>query len=98
MKDSGISLDVVTFTCILKACGSVGSLSCGKHIHDDIMNEGYWGKIMILGNALIDMLKVTIFRKQEKYLMSFQLKMLSLEWYGGRIGSTRKGYRSIKLF
>ena len=55
MKDIGISPDVVTFTCILKACGSVGSLSCGKHIHDEIMNEGYWGKVVILGNALIDM-------------------------------------------
>ena len=55
MKDNGISPNVVTFTCILKAYGIVGSLSCGKHIHDEIMNGGYWGKDVILGNALINM-------------------------------------------
>ena len=55
MKEGGISPDVITFTCILKACGIAGSLSCGKHIHDEIMNGGYWGKDVMLGNALIDM-------------------------------------------
>jgi pentatricopeptide repeat protein len=55
MKLQGILPDAITFTCALKACGSIGALCKGMEIHDDIIrHKGMIGN-PIIGNALIDM-------------------------------------------
>ena len=35
MQQEGISPDGITFSCILKACGTIGDLQKGELIHDD---------------------------------------------------------------
>ena len=51
----GLSPDVVTFTCILKACGKVGAISKGEEIHVEIVKKRFLEKDVVLGNALVDM-------------------------------------------
>ena len=55
MKNGGLSPDIVTFICILKACGSRGNVDKGEQIHDEIQRRGLLGKDSMLGNALVDM-------------------------------------------
>jgi pentatricopeptide repeat protein len=55
MQSEGLSPDVVTFACILKACSNAGSVSKGTQIHEDIMSRNLLQKDIVLGNALLDM-------------------------------------------
>ena len=55
MRSKGLSPDAMTFTCILKACGSMGAAETGKEIHADIVKEGLLVHDSVLGNALVDM-------------------------------------------
>ena len=55
MQKNGFSPNAVSFTCILKACGSIGALEKGKQIHEDIVNRALLGKHIELGNSLVDM-------------------------------------------
>ena len=55
MRSKGLSPDAMAFTCILKACGSMGAAETGKEIHADIVKEGLLVHDSVLGNALVDM-------------------------------------------
>ena len=55
MVSEGISPNVVTFICILKACGSTGAIAKGKEIHDEIVNRGFLLKDITIGTSLVDM-------------------------------------------
>ncbi|KAI5055332.1 hypothetical protein GOP47_0030477 [Adiantum capillus-veneris] len=55
MLNEGISPNDVTFSCILKACGTLGALDKGKQIHDEILRQGLLRSNVVLGNALVDM-------------------------------------------
>ena len=55
MESNGVSPNVITFTCILKACGITGAIEKGKQIHDEIVNKGLLKKDSVLRTALIDM-------------------------------------------
>ncbi|KAH7440380.1 hypothetical protein KP509_04G104400 [Ceratopteris richardii] len=55
MRDEDISPDTVTFTCVLKACASIGALDKGKEIHQEVVSLGMLGKDVLLDNALVDM-------------------------------------------
>ncbi|KAH7277126.1 hypothetical protein KP509_39G035400 [Ceratopteris richardii] len=55
MQHEGIHPDVVTFVCILKACGSIGAIKRGEEIHDAIARQGLLDKHQILATALVDM-------------------------------------------
>jgi pentatricopeptide repeat protein len=55
MQIKGISPDDVTFTCILKACGSVGMVEKGQIIHLEAKNKGLVESNAMVGTALIDM-------------------------------------------
>jgi pentatricopeptide repeat protein len=55
MQREGVSPNAITFTCALKACGSMGDLRKGRQIHDEITVRGFLAKDALLGNALIDM-------------------------------------------
>ncbi|KAH7364936.1 hypothetical protein KP509_18G000100 [Ceratopteris richardii] len=55
MEDEGVSPDAVTYTCILKACGSIGAIKKGKEIHDRIESHRMLQDNTILGSALVDM-------------------------------------------
>ena len=55
MQRDGLSPDPITFTCILKACGSIGAIDKGKQIHEEIVRKGLLGNDTMVGNALVDM-------------------------------------------
>ena len=55
MQLQGISPNAITFTCILKACGSTGAIDKGKRIHEEIVGQRLLEKDIVLGNALVDM-------------------------------------------
>ena len=55
MQIEGFSPNMVTFTCLLKACGSIESADNGQQIHSEIVKQGLLGKDTVVGTALIDM-------------------------------------------
>ncbi|KAH7294405.1 hypothetical protein KP509_28G069900 [Ceratopteris richardii] len=55
MQSDSIPPDEVTFTCLLKASGSIGAVVRGEEVHDEIVRRGLFGKDIVLGNALVDM-------------------------------------------
>ena len=55
MRSEGLSPDAITFTSVLKACGSVRSFDLGKDIHEEVVRKGLLRKDTILGTALLDM-------------------------------------------
>ena len=55
MVSEGISPNVVTFICILKACGNMGNVENGRQIHEDIVSRGLLEEDIMLGTALVDM-------------------------------------------
>jgi pentatricopeptide repeat protein len=55
MQHEGLSPDVVTFICVLKACGSLAAIENGRRIHDEIMQRGLVTTDVMLGTALVDM-------------------------------------------
>ncbi|KAI5082512.1 hypothetical protein GOP47_0002255 [Adiantum capillus-veneris] len=55
MKSEGLLPDTVSFTCILKACGSSEALSKGREIHADAVRKGLMHRDLSVGNAVIDM-------------------------------------------
>ena len=55
MQGEGLSPDAITFTCVLKCCGSIRAIGKGKQIHEEIVSKRLLEKNVVLGNALIDM-------------------------------------------
>ncbi|KAI5072845.1 hypothetical protein GOP47_0012951 [Adiantum capillus-veneris] len=56
MEREGLSPDAVTFSCILKACSSIGAAHKGELIHDEIKRRGLLSaNHVILGTSLVDM-------------------------------------------
>ena len=55
MQSAGITPDVVTYICIAKACGIVGSLDIGERIDADVRKQRLLEKDVVLGTALVDM-------------------------------------------
>ncbi|KAI5080335.1 hypothetical protein GOP47_0005814 [Adiantum capillus-veneris] len=55
MRSEGLSPNITTYACTLKACGIMQEVGMGKRIHDEIGSQGMLLKHVMLGNALIDM-------------------------------------------
>lgn len=55
MQLEGVSPDVITFACCLKACGSIGAISQGQELHYEIVRQGLHERDLMVGNALVDM-------------------------------------------
>jgi pentatricopeptide repeat protein len=55
MQADGISPSLVTFGCILKACGSTRSLEIGEEIHAEIEKRGFSGRDIAVRTSLVDM-------------------------------------------
>ena len=55
MQNEGLFPDVITYTCIVKACGIIGAIGKGKQMHDEISRRGLLEKDVVLGSALVDM-------------------------------------------
>ncbi|KAI5076871.1 hypothetical protein GOP47_0008936 [Adiantum capillus-veneris] len=55
MQSEGIYPDAITFSCILIACGSVGSAEKGQRLHIEVIKLGLVEEDMVVGTALVDM-------------------------------------------
>ena len=75
MKNEGISPNVVTFICILKVCGRIGSIAWGEIIHKEISSKGLLEKDTSLGNALVDMYaKCSMLAKAQEVLEELRVR------------------------
>lgn len=54
MQLEGISPNIVTILCSLKACGCIEAINRGQELHSDVVKEGF-EKDLCAGNALVDM-------------------------------------------
>eukprot|EP00250_Pteridium_aquilinum_P021176 c25050_g14_i1 orf=1-204(-) len=48
MQREGLCPDTLTFSCILKVCGSLGATEKGNKIHVEIVKKGLLGKDSVL--------------------------------------------------
>ncbi|KAI5065527.1 hypothetical protein GOP47_0020222 [Adiantum capillus-veneris] len=55
MRQKGLSPNAVTFSCILKACGSLKAVKRGEILHAEVVRKGLLGEDVVLGNSLVDM-------------------------------------------
>jgi pentatricopeptide repeat protein len=55
MQNDGLSPDMITFICLLKACASIGAGDKGKQIHDEVVSRGFLAKNTVVGTAVVDM-------------------------------------------
>ncbi|KAH7283110.1 hypothetical protein KP509_35G061000 [Ceratopteris richardii] len=69
MQREGVAPDVVTFICVLKACGSIQRVDKGERVHDEIAKRGLLQGNLQLANCLIDMyVKCGALAKAQKVL------------------------------
>ena len=89
--DDGLSPNEVTFICILKACGSTGSIEIGKQIHDKILSMGLLEKYVMLGTALVDMYaKCGIVAKAQEVLEELPIRNI-VSWNALIAGYAQQG-------
>ncbi|KAI5082665.1 hypothetical protein GOP47_0002408 [Adiantum capillus-veneris] len=97
MKQVGLSPDVVTFACILKACSSMRARERGKKIHAEIIEKGIFGKSTALWNALVDMYaKCGAFVKAESILHELPV-CNCISWTALITGYSQHGYAEEAL-
>lgn len=54
MLSDGVSPNIVSLLCSLKACASIGAVAKGQEVHEEIARKGFYADL-IVGNALVDM-------------------------------------------
>ena len=75
MQNEGLSPNAITFTCILKACASIGAIHKGRNIHDEVLRMGLLERDVVLGNALVDMYaKCGMLEKAHKVLKELPVR------------------------
>ncbi|KAI5073908.1 hypothetical protein GOP47_0011921 [Adiantum capillus-veneris] len=55
MQVQGISPDAISYVCGLKACGNLGLLEKGEHMHAEVSKQGSLDRDITIGNTLVDM-------------------------------------------
>ncbi|KAH7365196.1 hypothetical protein KP509_18G013300 [Ceratopteris richardii] len=55
MKLKGLSPNAITYACIVKACGNIGSIEKANEIHSEIEKRGLHKRNIIVGSGLVDM-------------------------------------------
>ena len=74
-SDDGIFPNAITFTYILKACGSVRDVEKGIQVHEMIVRRGLLEKDIVLGNALVDMyVKCGLLAKAQRVLQELPVR------------------------
>ncbi|KAH7421346.1 hypothetical protein KP509_13G052000 [Ceratopteris richardii] len=75
MQLEGLSPDVITLTCMLKACANTRQNDKGEQIHDEIIRQGLLDTDVVLGNTLVDMyIKCGAFAKAERLLRELPIR------------------------
>ena len=98
MQHEGIYPNVITFVCLLNACGSIGAINKGREIHDQIIDEGLLGKTIVLGNALVDMYaKCGALEKAQKVFDELPIKSVEI-WTSLMAGYNQHGLSEKAIF
>jgi pentatricopeptide repeat protein len=100
MRSEGISPNVVTFICVLKACGSKGTIAKGEEIHDEIIKKDLLRKDIVLGNALVDMyVKCGALSRAYQVLEELPIRDV-VSWSSLIAGHAKKrqGYEALECF
>ena len=91
MRSEGLSPDAVTFTCILKACGSTKAIGKGKLIHEEVSNRGLQVKNVVVATALVDMyVKCGVYLKAQRLLEELHIRD-SILWNALIAGYAQQG-------
>ena len=84
--------DVVIFLCLVKTCGTIGSLSLGEDVHMQINQQHLLEKDVVLATALVDMyVKCGAFSKAREVFNELSVQGCILECVEGWICSVRSG-------
>ena len=100
MQTEGFSPDAITFSCILKACGSARAIEKGKQIHDEIASRGWLKKDVVLGNALIVMyVKCSLLAKAQQVLEDLPVRN-AISWSALIAGYAQhqEAHQALKCF
>ena len=100
IQSEGLSANMVTYICILKACACIGAVEEGKQVHDQIMSKGLLEKNMVLGTALVDMYaKCGVLAKAELVFKELPIQSI-LSWNALIAGYVQQGqgYEALNCF
>jgi pentatricopeptide repeat protein len=102
MRNRGICGDMVTFACILKACGSVGMVDKGQQIHNEMINRfgDSLHKNVVLGTALVDMYAKCGMLEKARNVLDRQLLLDVALWNALIMGYSQQGQsvEALKCF
>ncbi|KAH7293982.1 hypothetical protein KP509_28G051100 [Ceratopteris richardii] len=97
MQDDGHSPSPTTFTCLVKACGSIGAFEKGEELHAEIVRMGLLASDVVLGSALVDMYsKFGLFLKAREVLNGLKVRNI-VSWTSLIIGYCESGYATEAL-
>ena len=108
MKRDGFSPNVITFTSLLKACGSIRCVKLGEKIHEEIERKGFLmmlekevnDNVVVLGTSLVDMyVKWGDVAEAKRVLEGLQLRNV-VTWTSIIVGYTQQGqcYEALDSF
>lgn len=100
MQREGVSPDIITFTCILKACAILGASGKGREIHSQIVRERLLEKDTMLANALIDMYaKCGVLKKAEEVFNELPIRDI-VSWNALITGFVQLGHgkKALQLY
>jgi pentatricopeptide repeat protein len=100
MQCKGHTPDVVTLTCVLKACGRIRAVDKGEQIHKQIVSRSLLQKDCVLCNTLVDMYaKCGELTKAEKVLEEIPIRDV-VAWNTLISGYAQhgKGYEALNCF
>ncbi|KAH7444247.1 hypothetical protein KP509_02G071100 [Ceratopteris richardii] len=75
----GTSIDIISYSCSLKACGSLENLNEGYLLHSFIVEEGHDEEVFV-GNSLIDMYTRCYAYPEAKHVCSRLLSWTIVTW------------------
>ncbi|KAI5063641.1 hypothetical protein GOP47_0022188 [Adiantum capillus-veneris] len=90
MRSQDFSPNVVTYACVLKACGIMQNIDAGNEIHYEIANQGLLNNT-VLGGALVDMYaKCGVLLKAQKVFDALPMHNV-ISWSALIAGYTQQG-------
>jgi pentatricopeptide repeat protein len=100
MQNNVVSPNVVTFICLLNACGNTKAIEKGKQLHNLIMSMDLLDSDIVLGNALVDMYSKCGFPKNARKVLDQLPNRNAVTWNALISGyaQVEQGLEGLKCF